>query len=607
MINIITILRRFAGRRTYTGIACQIFIILSALALTSPPSFAILFEDMAICAKAMSLANAVTADPPGHMSLHYNPAGLSSMHDGTLISFGVMSGGIEMNSRFSADPDYPGLLGGVSADINGDGKDEFNFNNEDDPLNGTESEVSGLHLYIPTVGDVDMAGGVNVDTPFGFGLSAVPGVPIALSHRKPGSRWTFAVGAYAPGAGGYYREDDDPGRYMGRAVALQHIVYAAPALSYQLTDSLSAGFTIAMAENALSLDMDMRLPNDLVALTKMLGEMTKDLYIPIISDLTLPSPWFGGGLSPYDRIANVEMQGRDDYCPSYNLGLLWQPANWFALGACYQSEAPVETKGKYKFTYSKEFQNTVNWMGSSPLLQLISTIFDLPMQGVPEQTGNFYLEGGDLPQRAHIGVMLRPFKRLKLTCDAHWCDYSRQDVWKIHFDQDIQPLKIAKFIGHQDGPRTLSMRMNFEDETHLSYGMEYQLLNWLSLRAGYEDRKTSVNRDFFSVLAPLPDLDVYGAGLCFNFKSGVSIDLAYTYMESETWRVPNNTSKLMNSTSLVDAVYNPYAGLDVEGEMEASFVTANFTMPYKYIYRVGNVLRDYYKKVKKQNPFQNLF
>ncbi len=548
-------------RATPTAITSGVLVCLFSLLGNVQPSWAILYEDIAISSKAVSLANAVTAYPPGHMSVHYNPAGLSTMHDGALISLGTMSGGLSIDASFSADPDFHGFLGKIS---DKSGKNAYDFDNKADPVNGTSSEISGLRMYIPAFGEMDMSGGVELPTPFGFALQAVPGVPLGASYRKPGSRWTFGFGVYAPGVGGYYREDDDPGRYLGKAATLQHIVYAAPSLSYQVTDSLSVGFTIGLGQNILITDMDMRLPNDLVAITKLLGEATKGLYVPVVSDLTLPSPWFGGGLSPFDTVANTKIKARDDYCPNYNLGILWQPTNWFALGACYQSEVEVNPGGTYKFTYTRDFQRMVNWMGSSPLLELVSTIFDLPMKGVPSQSGHFYLDGFDLPQRAHVGIMLRPFKRLRLTCDAHWVDYDIQEAWTIEFDQEIQPLKIAKFVGHTEGPSTLSLDMNMESEIHFSYGIEYQLFDWLCLRAGYEDRQTSLNRDYLSLLAPVPDVDFYGAGLGINFKSGMTLDLAYAYLTSGNVSVPNNTSKLMNSTSLTDAIYNPYAGQDVD-------------------------------------------
>ena len=51
---------------------------ISAMALT--PAYAVLTDNLTIVnAKAISLGNAVTADPPGVDSIHFNPAGLAKI------------------------------------------------------------------------------------------------------------------------------------------------------------------------------------------------------------------------------------------------------------------------------------------------------------------------------------------------------------------------------------------------------------------------------------------------------------------------------------------------------------------------------------------------
>ncbi len=576
-------------------LACFILIL-----CFSGKSQAALFENLAVSAKAISLGNSCTAYPPGQMSVHYNPAGLSTIHDGLQLSQGLLTAQFALRSKFEADPDFPGWLGGIHGGEPGE-DDYYDFRIEADPVNGKSGTSSGVHLYLPLMGPQDM-GSVGMPTPFGFSLAAAP-FPFGLSYRQPDSRWTFAFGVYAPAMGGYYREDDDPARYNGRSVSMQHIVYAAPAVSYQLTDTLSVGFTMGLGQGATELDTDFRLPNDMTALTKILGISTRGLNIPVISQLTLPPPWMGGGIGPYDDIGNIDIGVRDDYTPNYNLGLLWQPANWFSFGLCYQSEVKMELQGKYKFSYSEEFQRFVAWMGSSPLLLAISSLLDLPYRSVPYQEGTCYLEGMDLPQRIQAGIMLRPIRRLRLMCDLHWINYSKTKAYKMTFDQDIQPFMISKFIGHLDGNRNLILDMPMKDETHISVGIEYQLLDWLALRCGYEDRKTSVNMDYFSLLAPLPDTDYYGFGMGITMKSGLIIDLAVGYLTSDTWLVPNNSSKNLNSTEFVDSVYNPYGGMDVSGDIEATIIAANFTIPFKYLYHIGNVLKRTGQTIKDHMPF----
>jgi hypothetical protein len=110
--------------------------------------------------------------------------------------------------------------------------------------------------------------------------------------------------------------------------------------------------------------------------------------------------------------------------------------------------------------------------------------------------------------------------------------------------------------------------------------------------------------DYFSVLAPIPDTDFYGVGMGLNLKSGLKIDLAAGFLTG-SWRVPNNGSKNLNSTEFIDAVYNPYGGMDVSGSIDATIMAANFSMPFKYLYHIGQVLRKTGHDIKEQLPFLN--
>src|SRR5882724_5557502 len=52
-------------------------------ALAAAPAQAALTDNLAVSPVAMSLGNAVTADPPGLDSVHFNPAGLSKITQNT--------------------------------------------------------------------------------------------------------------------------------------------------------------------------------------------------------------------------------------------------------------------------------------------------------------------------------------------------------------------------------------------------------------------------------------------------------------------------------------------------------------------------------------------
>jgi long-subunit fatty acid transport protein len=523
-------------------------VVLAGPWVSPAPVHATFIEQMAIDARAIALANTVTADPPGLGSIHYNPAGLSHLPEGKQVSTGLALPIVKIESHYDADPDFEGFFGG--------------YNN--DPLDGTEGTNSSGRMYLPVVNQ-----SINfLVAPF-----------LGMSYRAPNSRWSYAIGNYVPFGVGFAHSDAmDPVRYGAKSVYEQHFVYLAPAVSYQVTKTLSMGVAVGVGQTALGVAVDMRAPNDLVALTRVLGDATKDLEIPVVSELTLPPPWFGGGVGPYDQLASMQFDVRDDFSPNYNVGLLWEPKRWFAWGFVYQSPIKVQVTGKYRFDYTEDFQQMVNWLGSSPTLLTVSGMLNLPVGAVPYQTGTVTSEF-EWPQRIQTGIKLKPFERLSLLSDVNWANWSVLKEDRFVFDQDIQLLQLVKVLGYTGGNRTLVLNREFKDTWSWSVGLEYQLTDWLTLLMGYERRPSSVSLTHFDNLYCLPDLNSYAAGFSIQLKNHVQIDLGFDYLVGDELVIPNNGSDLLNSTDPFKPVYNPYAGLDYHQQTKTYIGAFKITMP----------------------------
>ena len=533
---------------------CAISIVLSLVILCAPLTlYASLSEQIAIDAKAIALSNTVTSSPPGIMSIHYNPAGLSQMDEGKQFTTTVAAMLLEITGRFEQDPDFEGFLGGT-------------YN--EDPVDGKSGTTSDLRLRAPFIDEIDIPGGA-IAAPIAFGFS----------YRKENSRWTFANGFYAPYVGGFaHNDENDPLRFGGKALYIQHFIYLSPSASYQFSDEFSAGISIGIGQSAMGVELDMRAPNELVALTKELGDTSGNINIPIISQLVAPAPWFGGGIGPYEEMAKLKLKGRDDFTPSYNLGLLWEPSKWLSLGACYQSEVKAKMRGEYTVALGQNFQNVIDWLGSSPSTLVMAQILGLPTVSRAYEEGYCTMQFV-FPQRFQAGITLRPFKFLKLMTDVHWTEGSANKVLSIDFDQNMQVFQFIRILGYSGGSRSMVAELNTKDSLHFSYALELQPLDWLFLRCGYEARESSVRDDFFSLLAPFPDLDIYGAGMGIRLKNGLSLDLAASYVCNTGYTVPNNSSKQMNSTTFTDIIYNPYAGLNYEQDIEIFELGMTLTMP----------------------------
>ncbi len=444
-------------------------------------------EQVVVSARALALGNAVTADPPGLMSVHYNPAGLSYLGEGKVFSNGFSLIHIIRKGTFTEDPDFPGFMNGQWApsnspenwpdyDPDNPGAQVQNDPNSDhggpDPLANTSGTNSHNQMYLPFYGPIPFLGGPT----------------LGISTRKSGSRWTFAYGNYAPYGGGIMHADkNDPLRFGAKSFYAQHLIYAAPSVACELSETFSLGASVGLAQRAMGVETDIRSPNEMVALTRVIGDATEGLNIPIVSQMTLPPPWLGGGLGPYENAITLELIDlRDDFVESFNLGLLWKPRDWFSFGVCYQSKSVAQLTGSYKWKYSEQFRKQVDWQHSSEMTLEGAGMLDLAAYSVKEQTGTVTATQ-TFPQRFQTGIMIKPFRKLKVLMDAGWSNWSVVNEDRFTFDQRIQLLRLAKLMGYVHGDNDFVVERNMRDTWNLSFGLEFQATDSLALRVGIED------------------------------------------------------------------------------------------------------------------------
>lgn len=522
----------------------------AACLYTSKPVFAALLEQVYTDMRSMALAGSVTGAPQGVMSIHHNPAGLSTIEAGTLINFGLVGTRIDTTSRFSLPEGYTGEPG---------------YGN--DPVAGQDSNIDGIYGYSPFEG-VDKASdnlkGGEIIPSFG-----------GVLHRGEDSKLTAGWGFYTPLAGGYYYDDDDPAIYGGKEGYFSHFVYSAPALSYKISDSFSAGLTVCMGYTTHGMTMPFRPPRNLSALTGQTEGSTDGITLPLTPDDSMPTPWYGGPLSPYESAATMTFELEDRFSPSVNIGLLWEPISFFSFGASYQSSVKTVMAGDYRFDYSSQWQTMIGWFDQAGGAQE-----GIPSNPVVAQAGSMVSEF-EIPQMAHVGIKLSPTDRLRLMVDLHWADWSVVDETVYKFDQDIQLLQFFGYSGYQENGRTLVIPRKMKDTLNWSIGLEMQVNDGFVFRCGYEDRKTSVNEDYFDLTAPVTDLDIYGVGFALLFENGVTLDFGLSILDGEKYNVANNASRLLNGTQPADPVYNPYAGLDFQTEVEVYIVGFSISIPFK--------------------------
>lgn len=512
-----------------------------------------LATNLTIDLRAMSLGNAVTADPPGVSAIHYNPAGLAKL-EGRHADFQLLAANFSIQSTFSAPPGY-GVFGYsddpvVCNDRPKNGEDKCsNFH-------AGHSEVQGVSLYIPIMDDM-------IDLPAGMPVAA----PLFSFSIKPaGSKFTFANGMYAPMVAGFYRAPGDPGNFLGQRVAMERLTLLSPSVAYQLTDEVSIGASIGLSYQAIALETDFRSPNELLGVLRLIDE---EICPPfkgqsnVVVDLFL----FGfcnaeNGIGPFDNLATLSVSMQQTLSPTYNLGILWEPTDDFAWGMVYQSQSRMHMHGKFSVQYGQGVQDLFNAVGGSPTGQILLAILGMPSYVPPTETGQISM---DLTYPAHFqtGIKYKILPDLQINFDIGWTDYAKWDAFNLHFDRTASVLQLARLLAPGTTATSLSMPLGYQSPWSWGVGMEYSWNERLKFRMGFEPRNSAIPDNKRSSLVPINQAQMYGLGLGYQFDKDTDIDLTLMYLYSKDG-IPADTSCNVNCTGLDNIVYNPYAGLDVQ-------------------------------------------
>lgn len=511
------------------------------------PAHAAVSENLAVDVTAMSLGNAVTADPPGISSIHFNPAGLARLK-GDQRQDSFFGASIRPQTTFTQPAGFD--IGGW----------------KEDPLAGTSTGKVRQSIYLPFHGPA-------------ANLQAAVGSGLGLSWNNPGSPWTFATATYVPMAVGFERPDpNDPGRYDGKRVILQRLVYLSPSVGYKYSDTLSFGLAVPIAHQGFALDTDMRMPNKLLGIIGKLQDGWCGSGNPLDE---LGFGLCGGGqegrLRPFNSIGSMHFDVSAPFDPTLNLGTLWEPTDWFAAGVVYQTGTTTVLTGRYEFDATPMLPAFTQGMYNSLLGPIVASMFGFPTYIPPTQSGNATLKL-PFPDHLQIGFKLKPIERVQFNVDANWTNWKKWSHLTFEFDQDVELLKMARLFGQADASKLVIPRQ-YESRWHYGFGLQLRVTDALMLRFGYEPRKSSVSRETLDLIAPLPDMTIKSVGLAYRLDSGMTINAAASYASGK-YNIPADTSCNLNCTNFFNVIYNPYAGLDVSGVTRVRYGGISITQPF---------------------------
>lgn len=523
-------------------------------------------QDLSVDLRSLALGNAVTADPPGISAVHFNPAALAKLEGLQTDVQGILA-------NFSIKRDYTAPAG-------------YNvFGYSDDPLvcnDGPEIDARICTDFKGTVsGDVEYA---SIYVPILKKIVDLgPNMPIAaptagISYKPPGSKVTYATAVYAPLVAGFGAEDGNPSNYMGQQVALERITYLSPSFGYQVNDHLSIGASIGMSYQAIAMKTDLRFPNEMIGVLRMVDEVVCAPFKgngDIITDLLL----FGmcnskEAMNPFNKMGALDVAMEQSLSPSYNLGILWEPTDDFSFGMVYQSEAKMRLRGKYLINNAVAPQQLVAGLNSSATGQVLAAILGLP-GFVPDIESGLVAMDFKYPQHFKAGIKYKIFPDLQMNFDVGWTDFSAWDKFKFEFDRQISLLKVAKLLSADVSDRSLALPLRFQSAWRWGIGFEYSATDRLKLRMGYEPRTSSIPDDKRNTMVPINNAQLFGLGLGYRFDQDTDLDLSIGFLRSRD-DIPANTSSLANKTGVDNILLNPYAGLDIKTNTKVTLLGINY-------------------------------
>ncbi|RKG32116.1 putative pilus system OmpP1/FadL family transporter FilD [Acinetobacter tianfuensis] len=542
--------------------------LVSAIILTgcSSAAFAQLGTNLSVDMRALALGNAVTADPPGISAVHFNPAALTKIEGLQTDVQGIVAN-FDIQREFSVPAGYN--VFGYSDDpiVCHDGP-EVSADLCTDFKGTVKGDVEYASLYVPGLKKmVDLGEGIPLAAP-----------TAGIAYNPPGSKATYATAVYAPLIAGFGAENGNPGNYMGQQVALERITYLSPTMAYQVNDQLSIGGGIGMSYQAIALKTDLRFPNELIGMLRMIDEVVctpfKDNSDIITDILLLGICNAEEGMNPFSKFGQMELAVEQSLSPSYNLGVLWEPREDFSFGLVYQSAAKMRLKGKYHIDNARSSQELIKGLMSSPTGQILAAILGFP-NNVPASESGLVSMDFEYPAHMQAGIKYKIMPDLQINFDVGWTDYNAWDKFRFEFDRQISALKIAKLLSADIGDTSLALPLGFESPWNFGVGIEYSATDRLKLRAGYEPRTSSIPDGKRNTMVPINGAQLFGMGLGYRFDADTDLDLSIGFLRSRD-TIPANTSSLSNQTGVNNILLNPYAGLNVKTNTKVTILGLNY-------------------------------
>lgn len=322
-------------------------------------------------------------------------------------------------------------------------------------------------------------------------------IPHAYYTHQISEDWFFGIGEFTRFGLGFEYPHDWPGRFNIYRVSLLS-GSLNPTIAWQATDelSLAAGLEVVYVD----LDLKKRVRKDVARTSAGTTSMEID-----------------------SSIRNAE-----DWGIGFNLAAHYQFNEQWAVGAQYRSQVRVHAYGDAEFTY----------LGLSGPLASVPAVNQFARQAYDANFKNGTAHATViLPDSLAAGIAWTPVPALSVEVGAIWTRWSTFRSLNITLPDPL--------------PKSHSPK-HWKDAWRLNAGVEYQALDWLTLRAGYVWDQSPMTSRYKDYLVPTADRQIYSCGFGFQWSSW-TLDLAYAYIqpksrsyrneqfEGGTWTVESRT------------------------------------------------------------------
>ena len=214
----------------------------------------------------------------------------------------------------------------------------------------------------------------------------------------------------------------------------------------------------------------------------------------------------GGGMyvPGLDNAYNLRAKLKgEDWATGWNAALDFKLTDDLSVGVVYRSKIKHKIRGDFDMTGSV---NTP--LGTLPASQVAAS------QGYSASSrASAWLE---LPQSLTFGANYKVTDRYRVGSSITWTDWSGVDT-----------INFAIPNGPGGGYR---LPLNWKDTVRVGFGMEYDLLDWLTVRCGYTFDEDPTSKKHSTTMLPCGDRHIIGSGLGFKLAENLYLDLGYSFI-----------------------------------------------------------------------------